>query len=60
MSCNFVDYIFKRAQGLNRLEYQKVNKEFGTRHMLTTELFKERPINLDRLNKVLKYYCLIQ
>ena len=52
MSYNFVDYVIKRSQGLNRLEYQTINEEFGTRHMLTTNMFHEHPIPLNRVNKV--------
>ncbi|KAB7498412.1 DDB1- and CUL4-associated factor 12 [Armadillidium nasatum] len=52
VSYNFVDYVLKRDQGLSRLETQKVNIEYGTRHLLTTGMFKEHPIGLNRVNKV--------
>ncbi|XP_068219928.1 DDB1- and CUL4-associated factor 12 homolog isoform X1 [Palaemon carinicauda] len=52
VSHSFADYVLARSQGHCRLEHQNVNEEFGTRHMLTTGMFRERPIPLDRINKV--------
>ncbi|XP_076037382.1 DDB1 and CUL4 associated factor 12-like protein isoform X2 [Oratosquilla oratoria] len=46
------DNLLIRSRGLGQLEYQKVNEEFGTRHTLTTGMFKEHPIPLNRINKV--------
>ena len=51
VSYNFVDYVVQRAQGLGRLDHQKVNIEYGTRHLLTTGMLKEKPISLNRANK---------
>lgn len=52
LSRNFADYVLTRSRGCGRLEHQHINEEFGTRHMLTTGMFKERPIPLNRINKV--------
>ncbi|XP_050303792.1 DDB1- and CUL4-associated factor 12 homolog [Anthonomus grandis grandis] len=49
-SYNFVDYIRHReAQTSKRCS---VLKEYGNRHILTHEMFKETPINLGHMNKV--------
>ena len=52
VSYNFVDFVVRRAQGLSRRDLQIVNEEYGTRHMITTGMFKERLISLNRMNKV--------
>ncbi|KAK3873440.1 hypothetical protein Pcinc_018100 [Petrolisthes cinctipes] len=52
LSRNFADYVLTRSRGCGRLEHQQINEEFGTRHMLATGMFKERPIPLNRINKV--------
>ena len=41
------------AAGINS---ENINEEFGTRHMLTTGMFRERPISLNRINKVNKVW----
>ncbi|CAL4063156.1 unnamed protein product, partial [Meganyctiphanes norvegica] len=52
VSQSFADYLLTRERGPGHLEHQSINEEYGTRHMLTTGMFKERPITLNRINKV--------
>ncbi|RZF40648.1 hypothetical protein LSTR_LSTR015509 [Laodelphax striatellus] len=49
-SYNFVDYIRSRETGVK--ECRKFKQDFGTRHILTHDMFKERYISLPSLNKV--------
>ncbi|KAL1508941.1 hypothetical protein ABEB36_003755 [Hypothenemus hampei] len=49
-SYNFVDYIKHREGQTSKHSF--VFKEYGNRHILTHEMFKETPINLGHLNKV--------
>ncbi|KAL7295929.1 DDB1- and CUL4-associated factor 12 [Trichogramma pretiosum] len=49
-SFNFVDYVRSRESNAN--EIRKVNKEFGSRHILSHDLFKEYSISLNNMNKV--------
>ncbi|KAE9528835.1 hypothetical protein AGLY_012410 [Aphis glycines] len=49
-SYNFVDYVRNREYGMR--EYRSVNQNYGTRHLLTHNLFKERSIPLKTMNKV--------
>ncbi|CAD6240953.1 GSCOCG00009024001-RA-CDS [Cotesia congregata] len=49
-SFNFVDYV--RARETNTKEVRKINQEYGSRHILTHDLFKEYPITLTNMNKV--------
>lgn len=50
-SYNFVDFVRSREYGMK--QYRSVKKYYGTRHMLTNELFKEHSLSLNTLNKVL-------
>lgn len=49
-SYNFVDFIRSRESGLKELRRFKTNH--GSRHILTNDMFKERPIQLNNMNKV--------
>ncbi|CAG9772567.1 unnamed protein product [Ceutorhynchus assimilis] len=49
-SYNFVDYVKHRETQTSK--YSSVMKEYGNRHMLTHEMFKETAINLGHMNKV--------
>lgn len=49
-SYNFVDYIRSRESGMR--ESRTFKQDFGTRHILTHDMFKERPISLPNMNKV--------
>lgn len=49
-SFNFVDYV--RSRETNTREVRRVNHEYGSRHMLTHDLFKESSVNLNNMNKV--------
>ncbi|XP_075209826.1 DDB1 and CUL4 associated factor 12-like protein isoform X2 [Lycorma delicatula] len=49
-SYNFVDYIRSRESGTR--ESRMFKQDFGTRHILTHDMFKERPISLPNMNKV--------
>ncbi|VVC42715.1 Hypothetical protein CINCED_3A005471 [Cinara cedri] len=49
-SYNFVDYVRNREYGMR--EYHSVNQNYGTRHILTHDLFKEKPISLATMDKV--------
>lgn len=49
-SYNFVDYIRHRETQTSK--QSSVVKEYGNRHILTHEMFKETPINLGNMNKV--------
>lgn len=50
-SYNFVDYIRSREMMLKGV--RTVNENYGSRHILTHEMFKETPINLGKnVNKV--------
>ncbi|KAG8224098.1 hypothetical protein J437_LFUL001792 [Ladona fulva] len=51
-SFSFVDYIRSREMGNQRLEPMSVSSEYGTRHMLTHEMFKEHTVPLRSMNKV--------
>lgn len=49
-SFNFVDYV--RARETNTHEVRKINQEYGSRHILTHDLFKEYSVSLNNMNKV--------
>lgn len=49
-SFNFVDYI--RSREIGKKEVRKINQEFGSRHILSHDLFKEYSISLNNMNKV--------
>lgn len=49
-SYNFVDYIKHREMQTSK--ESSVLQEYGNRHILTHEMFKENPINLGHMNKV--------
>lgn len=51
-SFNFVDYVRTREHGAHRQEPISVSCEYGTRHMLTHEMFKEYTVPLNSMNKV--------
>ncbi|KAF4525047.1 hypothetical protein B566_EDAN001961 [Ephemera danica] len=51
-SFNFVDYVRTRERGNHRTEPISVSCEYGTRHMLTHEMFKENTVPLNNMNKV--------
>lgn len=50
-SYNFVDFIRSREYGMK--QYRSIKKYYGTRQMLTNELFKEHSLSLNTINKVL-------
>lgn len=49
-SYNFVDYV--RSREIMHKEARSVGKHYGSRHILTHEMFKETPISLGNMNKV--------
>ena len=49
-SFNFVDYVCSRET--NTREIRKINQEFGSRHILSHDLFKEYSVSLNNMNKV--------
>lgn len=49
-SYNFVDYV--RSREIMHKEARSVSKHYGSRHILTHEMFKETPISLGNINKV--------
>ncbi|XP_078047919.1 DDB1 and CUL4 associated factor 12-like protein isoform X2 [Augochlora pura] len=49
-SFNFVDYVCARE--IDTREVRKINQEYGFRHILTHELFKEYSVSLNNMNKV--------
>ncbi|XP_058805101.1 DDB1- and CUL4-associated factor 12 homolog isoform X2 [Phymastichus coffea] len=49
-SFNFVDYV--RSRETNTREIRKINQEFGSRHILSHDLFKEYSVSLNNMNKV--------
>ncbi|XP_057658877.1 DDB1- and CUL4-associated factor 12 homolog [Diorhabda carinulata] len=49
-SFNFVDYV--RNREMQCTKSSSVTPDYGSRHMLTHEMFKETPINLGNMNKV--------
>lgn len=50
-SYNNVDYIRSREYGLR--EYRSIKHYYGTRVMITSELFKEQILSFNTINKVL-------
>lgn len=48
---NIVDYV--RCKEMQLKNIRSLSIDYGTRHILTHELFKETPIQLGNLNKVL-------
>lgn len=48
-SFNFADYVNNRE--INRKIYS-INREYGSRHILSHEMFKERTLTLGNVNKV--------
>lgn len=52
-SNNFVDYI--RAREYRSKEYHTFNSNYGTRHVLSHDMWKEHPITLEP--EVNKIYC---
>lgn len=49
-SYSFVDYVRSREFGSK--EGKRFNPDYGSMHILTHEMFKERPISLNNMNKV--------
>lgn len=49
-SYNFVDFV--RSRELLSREARSISSDYGSRHILTHEMFKERAINLGNMNKV--------
>lgn len=49
-SYNFVDFIRSRESGLR--EQKLCKHDYGSRHILTHDMFKERPVALANMNKV--------
>lgn len=49
-SYNFVDYV--RSREVMDKNFRSVCQDYGSRHILTHEMFKETPINLGNMNKV--------
>lgn len=49
---NVVDYMLSRTLDNTRLQRAKLPQIFGTRHLLSGDLLRERHFQLDRLNKV--------
>lgn len=49
-SYNYVDFIRSRESGLR--EHKRFKNNYGSRHMLTNDMFKEKPIQLNNINKV--------
>ncbi|CAG9818416.1 unnamed protein product [Phaedon cochleariae] len=49
-SYSFVDYVRNRELGYTN--YSSVANDYGNRHILTHEMFKETPVNLPHMNKV--------
>lgn len=49
-SYNFVDYITSREVSSKNI--RTIKADYGSRHMLTHEMFKETPISLGNMNKV--------
>lgn len=49
-SYNFADFIRSRESGLK--EHRSFKTNYGSRHILTNDMFKERPIQLNTMNKV--------
>lgn len=49
-SFSFVDYV--RSRETNTREIRKINREFGSRHILSHDLFKEYSVSLNNMNKV--------
>lgn len=49
-SYNFVDFIRSKESGLK--EHKRFKTSHGTRHILTNDMFKEKPVQLNNMNKV--------
>lgn len=49
-SYNFVDYV--RSREMMAKNVRSINSDYGRRHILTHEMFKETPISLGNMNKV--------
>lgn len=49
-SYNFVDYI--RTREILSKDIRVISSDYGSRHILTHEMFKETPISLGNMNKV--------
>lgn len=49
-SYNFVDYVRNREVFPNYIS--SITKDYGSRHILTHEMFRETPISLSNMNKV--------
>lgn len=49
-SYNFVDYF--RSREMYSREVRTVAKDYGSRHILTHDMFKETPVSLGNMNKV--------
>lgn len=49
-SYSFVDYI--RTREIYSKDLRTINSDYGSRHILTHEMFKETPISLGNMNKV--------
>ncbi|XP_060526133.1 DDB1- and CUL4-associated factor 12 homolog isoform X2 [Cylas formicarius] len=49
-SYNFVNYVVNREAQISNIS--SVSGDYGSRHILTHEMFKETPINLGNINKV--------
>ncbi|XP_044756122.1 DDB1- and CUL4-associated factor 12 [Coccinella septempunctata] len=48
-SFNFVDYV--KSREINR-KFYSINREYGSRHILSHEMFRETPLSLGNVNKV--------
>lgn len=49
-SYNFVDFI--RSREMSNKSVRSISSDYGSRHILTHEMFKETPITLGNMNKV--------
>ncbi|KAK9716796.1 hypothetical protein QE152_g24533 [Popillia japonica] len=49
-SYNFVDYV--RSREIMDKSVRAINPDYGSRHILTHEMFKETPLSLGNMNKV--------
>ena len=53
ISCSFVDCMQNRQLGLHkRFQTMRISSEYGTRHMLSNSMMKEREVKIGNMNKV--------
>lgn len=52
ISNSFVDLVSQRSLGFERHGRFRVNPEYGTRHLLTNDNFREHTIKLGEMNKI--------